>query len=441
MMKTLRPWLLVSLLIALLAACSSNPAPESKLESLASPLLGINGKKLIDPTQGNCPVDEFRVPGERMRVRGTAGGIAVLNASYPGIPTARAYPTGTANYVKNTAALYGTPSRNVALLVVDDFGAGVYKLEQAVYDLQTLSFPTSDALSRAIAIETKLDILQALGKLSHGALVMNHINALLVSGGYSVANTSLTGDSVLFKNPSTGTYVLVKAVNTEGFGTSIIAPRLETAFSEVRTLGYTSVAINISFAIVPCSVRTDFANNRTLYPTFESYAQKIAGINGVPLDTVFRTIRRPIIPDPLYTLIKNQQPSGETRVYVAASGNYGLDYPLYPAAWPEVISVSSNDVGAGRSDFSNRGEIMMTGAWFRLTNPASLNGSFGGAPQVVYAGTSFSAPALSVFTAYDLAIATPRCALQMARPTYPDLAYGTWGNKRLRPATTLFCPR
>jgi hypothetical protein len=448
-MKTLRPWLLVGLLIGLLTACSSDPAPEVRLENLATQLLGINGKNLIEPKLGNCPIDDLRVPGERPRANGSTGGIAVLNATYPSAPGTSTLtdPSSTATYVKSTAALYGTPSRNVALLVLDDFGAGVYRLGKEVYELQTLPFTTADAVSRAIEIEGKLNALQRLGKLSHGALVLNHSNALLVTGGYSVAARSTAGDTILFKNPSTGSYVYVKAVNTEGFDTSRIAPKLEAALREVRILGYKSVAINMSFAIVPCSVRNDFAANRASYPTFESYARRVAIINSVPLDTVFRTIRQPVTPDPLYTLIQAQQPAGETRVYVAASGNYGLVYPMYPAAWPEVISVSSNDAkpkdnsGAGPSTFSNKGDIMITGAWFRLTNPAALNGSFGDAPNVAYAGTSFAAPAISVFTAYDLANAAPRCALQRLRPTLPDLSYGLWANTRLQAATTLYCPR
>jgi hypothetical protein len=440
-MKTLS-LLLASLLVALLGACSSAPS-EAGLESL-NHLLGINGQKLIEPALGNCPIDEFRIPGERPRARGSAGGIAVLNATYPNAPTTLGYPTSTGNYVKSVAALYGTPSRNVALIVLDDFGSGVYRLDKSVYDLSTLSFPTGDAVSRAIAIEEALDELQTLGKLSHGALVFNHINALLVAGGYTVANATV--DSVSFKNPTNGTYVLVKAVNTEGFSTEVFAPRLETAFLELRNSGYSSIAINMSFAIVPCSVRSDFANNRASYPTFEKYAAEVARINGETLDTVFRTIRRPVANDQLYSVItgNNEFPPlpGETRVYVAASGNYGLNYPMFPAAWPEVISASSHDIGAGLSDFSNRGEVMITGAWFRLSNPAFLNGGFGSSPKVVYAGTSFAAPALSVFTAYDLASEIPMCALQTAAPTRPDLAYGPpWSNRRLQLATELYCGR
>jgi hypothetical protein len=443
-MKSLGPWVLVGLLVTLLASCTSTPSPTNdELETLST-LLGIGGKKLVDPAQSNCPIDEFRIPGERPRARGVAGGIAVLNADYPGTPTALTYPAGTANYVKNTAALYGTPNRNVALVILDDFSSGVYKLGREVYTLPTLSFPTSDAISRAVAIETRLDELQALGKLSHGALVFNHVNALLVAAGYTVAND--TGDSVLFKRPSSGTYVLVKSVNTEGFDTSTFTPRLEAAFSSLRASHYSHIAINMSFAIVPCSVRTNFEDNRSMYPTFEDYAQKVAEINGVTLETVFRTIRKPVANDRLHMVIQGggQVPplQGETRVYVAASGNYGLNYPMYPAAWPEVISVSSHDAGGSRSDFSNKGEVMITGAWFRLTNPASLNGSFGSAPQVVYAGTSFSGPAVAVFTAYDLASTLPTCALQTAAPTSPDLAYGPpWLNKRLQPAIVNYCGR
>ncbi len=436
-------WILISLLAILLAACTSSDPVTDELESLNT-LVGIGGKQLIVPSEGNCPIDEFRIPGERPRARGSAGGIAVLNAAYPNAPTTLDAPTDTGRHVKNVAALYGTPNRNVALIVLDDFGPGVYKLDKAVYELSLFSFPTGDTVSRAVAIEEKLDELQALGKLSHGALVFNHVNALLVAGGYTVAG--VTTDSVLFKNPISGRYVFVKAVNTQGFNTSLIAPRLETAFVELRNSAYSSISINMSFAIVPCSVRSNFAANRAAYPTFEDYAKKVAIINGETLDTVFRTIRRPVANDPLYSVIRGatQFPPlpGETRVYVAASGNYGLNYPMFPAAWPEVVSVSSHDIGAGFSDFSNRGEVMITGAWFKLSNPASLNGGFGPSPQVVYAGTSFAAPAIAVFTAYDLASTLPKCALQTAAPTRPDLAYGPpWLNRRLQQATALYCGR
>jgi hypothetical protein len=108
---------------------------------------------------------------------------------------------------------------------------------------------------------------------------------------------------------------------------------------------------------------------------------------------------------------------------------------MYPAAWPEAISVSSHDVGSGLSSFSNRGEIMITGAWFRLTNPAGIHGGYTPAPDVVYAGTSFAAPAVTVFTAYELAHDIPQCGLRQDQST-PDLGYGPpWRNLRLAIAT------
>ena len=174
------------------------------------------------------------------------------------------------------------------------------------------------------------------------------------------------------------------------------------------------IAVNMSFAVVPCSVLIDF--DLSGFPTFESYIAALLASNpGTTLAEIRRAIITPISPDPLYNLISGTlfQPS---TVYIAAAGNYSLTFPMYPAAWPEVVSVSSHDVGSTTiSAFSNRGEVMITGGWFRLTNPAGINGPMTNAPRVVYQGTSFSAPAASVFTAIDLASSPPECALQVMR--------------------------
>ncbi len=105
--------------------------------------------------------------------------------------------------------------------------------------------------------------------------------------------------------------------------------------------------------------------------------------------------------------------------FVASSGNYALPYPMFPAAWPEVIAVSSCDVAEDgdcellevantadntedfapvakprRSDFSNLGTVMAPGASFKTSLDKDRHD--------FYQGTSFSAPAVSVYLAYTL---------------------------------------
>jgi hypothetical protein len=447
-MRFSRFWLAFStLFFLLLSACSSKP-PDAELESLSN-LKGVSSPKLVVPSKGNCPIDDLRMPGEGWNARGSTGGLGVVNASYPGMPTSIDTPTNVGLYVQAQAA--GTPSRNVAIVVVDDF-SGVFTLGQDVFDLQNDSFDTSSPIVRAKQINIKLQTLVTAGELSHGALVFNHINALLVAGGYAL-NSFDTGTGIAaFTRGSQ--WVLVKVVDTQGFDTNLIATRVRAALNEMESpaINIHDIAINMSFAVVPCSVRSDFDANRANFPTFESYRDALLAANpGKTLQQIYNAIRTPVngTTDPLYALINQLPPSGSTYVYVASAGNYGLNYPMYPAAWPQVISVSSHDVGqTKRSIYSNKGEIMIDGAWFSLTNPASINGPWGDAPSVIYAGTSFSAPAVAVFTAYDLANPTPQCALRMSTvQPLPDLAYGkdsvpnTWQNKRLNVAIPLYCGR
>jgi hypothetical protein len=96
--------------------------------------------------------------------------------------------------------------------------------------------------------------------------------------------------------------------------------------------------------------------------------------------------------------------------HVASSGNYGLPYAMYPAAWDIVVAVSSQDAvppagfGGTPSSFSNAGEVMAPGALYALSRTSPH-----GDQVLAYAGTSFSAPVVSLFTALDLMRDAPAC--------------------------------
>jgi hypothetical protein len=104
--------------------------------------------------------------------------------------------------------------------------------------------------------------------------------------------------------------------------------------------------------------------------------------------------------------------SDATAIYVASSGNFGLGYAMYPAAWPLVVSVSSQNAiesdafSATKSFFSNSGDVMAPGLFYELGRSSEDD------PELViaYAGTSFSAPVVSLFTALDLMLEWPACA-------------------------------
>jgi hypothetical protein len=97
--------------------------------------------------------------------------------------------------------------------------------------------------------------------------------------------------------------------------------------------------------------------------------------------------------------------------YVAASGNFGLPYAMFPAAWPEVVAVAAQYAVPGggfdprKAGFANAGEVVAPGALYELSRTAS------GTQVLAYAGTSFSAPVVSLFTALDLMRDVPSCGL------------------------------
>lgn len=100
--------------------------------------------------------------------------------------------------------------------------------------------------------------------------------------------------------------------------------------------------------------------------------------------------------------------------HVASAGNFGLDYPLFPAAWDSVVAVGSQDAilpsgfGAQKSAFANSSQVVAPGALYELSRSAA------GDQVLAYAGTSFSAPVVSLFAALDLMQDTPRCGTPTA---------------------------
>jgi Subtilase family len=464
MNKTGKTWSLALLGLAfgvILSSCSQ-VMPNLMLETQAIDLVGLNGKKLFAYAQTNCPIDQFDIPGQGYRARGSTGGLAVLDPPYDAMPTAITSPGVVGTDVYNLAALSAL-SRNVTILVVDDFNGDttvapvrppVYKLGPDVFNLPSRGFST--VLGRRLSeLDAEVSRLEATNQIAHGTLVMNHINALILgTGQYSTADRDIRDGKVSFKNMTTGRFIRVWAVDTEDLDTETITPRMYTAlFSALET--HKQIVVNMSFSIVPCTMRDDFAANRSRYPTFQSYALAIADANealrGGTDITLFRNrvrkqLTTPFDNDPLHEVIQSANLTGQlgstgNLIYVSSAGNFGLGYSMSPANWPEVVSASSNDTGSGRSVFSNKGEVMVTGAWYTLTDPANINGVGFSQDKVAYAGTSFSSPALAVFSAFDIARSTPKCKMELdaVGTPIPDIAHPLFDDKPLADAIPAYC--
>jgi len=271
-------------------------------------------------------------------------------------------------------------------------------------------------------------VLESAGSLSHGALVLEHTLALLRALG-GTARPADAKNGVYAFGFGQGE-IIVRAVDLGGPLASLaeVARRARQAVSSLSDVAVATV-VNMSFAAVPCDIGDDFAANRAAYPTFRDYAAAVAGLpsNLSDLESTFgrsldaadaaaltrAVLLRPVSGAELQDALGARQ--GEVR-FVASSGNYGLPYALVPAAWPQVLGVAARDVArnpldlASLSSFSDAAEVMVGGAYFTLRGLLDPLARVE-LPALVYAGTSFAAPATSVAVAFDLGQAVPRCGL------------------------------
>ena len=77
-------------------------------------------------------------------------------------------------------------------------------------------------------------------------------------------------------------------------------------------------------------------------------------------------------------------------IIVASSGNEGLDFSAYPAAYPNVISIGAVDGTGAHVNFSNASDDLSMAAPGFQVNTAWLDDQF-----ILSSGTSFSAPAVA----------------------------------------------
>lgn len=358
------------------------------LQGLVLPLLYPNGAGDVP----NCPVNEFTLPGEGYRARGTTGGLGYT----------RVTPATSANSVGaglNTTFFSGVPFNwDAAILVVDDFGNNVYRLGSTLF-------------TQSVLDDATLKTLQQQGVISHGALVMRQItNEIAGTKRYTLKRRFTAGSVWLYTENTTGKRLVVKAVNTRLQNTSIISSLTSAAITDVLTNASYKVdgvvTINMSFALMPCTVYEDY----TLWDaakedtqTFEEYMGEVAQLNLVDddelVEAVTESTNQPS--DPLLRLLQDPSQGASKHVYVAASGNYSLNKPMYPAGWKEVVDVTGSTFGKPSvrdTSFFNAGEIMDVGASFRLNPPLSTGGQ-----PVYYFGTSYATPTVSVFSALDTA--------------------------------------
>ncbi len=171
--------------------------------------------------------------------------------------------------------------------------------------------------------------------------------------------------------------VALDAINIDsGQDTFAINDDLRLMLQRYREQGYQRFVINMSFALIPCDLITT-VQAYTEGAEVQNFAQQMH-------DTL-------IVGDPLITsLTREYCPEYGNVAYVAASGNAGLPFPFYPAAFDEVLAVGALDIFGNPAPYSNLGEVDDIGAVFSSIINDGIE------------GTSFAAPTTSIRLAHDL---------------------------------------
>ncbi len=420
-----------------LSACSVS-SENAEFSTLAAPSIYDlkkfeSNKPLVVPEEGNCAVNEFSMPGQGFYVSGSGFYVSGSTGGLTLNPLSQTLPsTEAGSQLSNTFAWFDA-SQSAAVVVVDDFAGQGYTLGEALFDVRN-----PKQLTRVF-----LEQLMARGEFSHGALVFNHVLAVIEgSGQYRLSN--IDAEQVEFRHRQSDALLVVRAVDTEGFNSEMIANRLDQGLRALSRQGVSKFSVNMSFALIPCSTVEDFQKHIDHFEAFEPYFEAVSGQqDGSP---AFEQLFSDLVSvaaqnDPLENYIMTDAQGYGDLVFVASSGNFSRRYQMYPANWEFVVGVgASNWKDAQNPDFfSNASQVLDTGAWFRITN---INPKVNGHKQTVsnlsYAGTSFSAPNVAVFSAFDLSQKQVQCGTDNSNQPY--LAKLKLSNTPLADAVARVCP-
>ncbi|HZW99784.1 MAG TPA: S8/S53 family peptidase [Trueperaceae bacterium] len=400
----------------------------TNLEELAT----LSRQGGLNPESGSCPADELRLPsqglqavgaglqavgaglqavGAGLQAVGAAGGLfaARMESGSTDVEDLLHRSVDIQSLVQDVLLDYDPDldvkspyAEKTVILVLDDFG-GDFKLPHTML-YGEIPLPSSGILPYTY---------------SHGALVFHELRSLLTAlFGHGHGHETTDSYYVDFAYGS----IRLQAVDARDVATGHIdteeaASALRSAMKSAWHHGYKRAVVNMSFSIVPCDVLTDFASTEPA--TFEDYVEALLGHNGVSGQTaemLGHAVQSPVteLDDPLLDFIAcprvfDGRPCGayfQSIVNVAASGNYGLDFPLFPAAAGGVISVGSQSRQGGQfeevSGFSNAATIVAAGDVILLRTDGKGSG-------LAYIGTSFSAPIVSLFVALDQRTGSPTC--------------------------------
>jgi hypothetical protein len=336
----------------------------------------------------------------------------------------------------NESQLLGQPNR------LNGSSAGIYtpalmtQHGQMGLVVDVSSFPSDMALAMPSPTNITPD-----GEPSVAILIVDDMTTPLGAGyeGHGAYVLRVITDLYHTLDKDVQSEILIQDINVPGYDVPDMVARLRGEISALQATypALTQFVINMSFNLIPCTAEVVAPNGNSFIfnfaDFFEAYLVSVNELEGRSLSLLEyfagqlgydyeseddRFLVADLIVqlmvnqaddflDPLYEFIATAPGDyGVNIVPVNSAGNFGetefvrnMQQPFAPGIWENVISVSAlkgpSGSGTNLFDFSNPGEIGATGGWYPLGVNRYRDPIYG-------AGTSFAAPAASLFTAVQL---------------------------------------
>ncbi len=412
LLKSLLLWSLIVLFV-LVGSVSGQDSEEPQTPTNLEMIVGYNSDL---PPNPNCSVPIPFLNGQGYAISGVGGGLTVDKPPGTTIHDPLSFMVDPAT----PTPISTNVTEDTAILVIDSFGNPTASSPNPYWLNHAIN-------SRNIIDDGRLEAAYVFGILPHGVLVFNHISALLQ--GRLGPSRSASDVSVEWNDPSSGFRVALFEVDALDYenptSTTLVAQKLTDALAAAVSAGYTRIILNMSFAILPCDITTDYLIHSGRL-SFDEYLKSIGRSTKLDYEQALITPTAAFA-DPVQAVIgqcgQEEEPKGDgqssskqdieslcpsgqvTAIFVGSAGNSHLPYPFYPAAFDKVISVSASQ-DDNLVDYSNyMADTRLTGGWFTLdaytaADPSTLVPVN---PTIYYRGTSFSGPVKSVCLALNVA--------------------------------------
>jgi hypothetical protein len=360
-------------------------------------------------TVRHCVSHEMNTPGQGLHPSGSTGGLVLGDIVYghepgssvggPIVPLSPAqlldqhmFPAGNG---------FDQPLvQDVLIVVADDFSGGYFRLPGWLFDGSSFDL-------------AKLEAEMAGGSISHGALVMHHLNTLIAATNQFVYAPTTSSDALAIWSHSAGGSLLVYGIDlASGSGSAIdaeaVAGSIQDGVTQLHSqladhTDFEAIVVNMSWVLLPCATVQEFLDFKGQFGSMKAYSDGLVAESGtaVTVADYEEMLNRIASVPPDHGLTMLSESREDYRIanlptaYVAAAGNLALPYQMLPANWPQVVGVGVAPHLA--SPFSNAADVTVEGEWIMLT---SWEGT-PVAPIISYAGTSFAAPLVALYAAMD----------------------------------------